>query len=110
MEPVKFRIGDIVEAQMSFVTIPLRGKQFKMLTILRAITLLDSKPRVVSCNKTLKLLLITCSQDAEIARIGQKVPAIPIVPKIKRKVGYLDKEVEETRRKVSKLSVDTNLD
>lgn len=80
-----------------------------MLTILRAITLLDSKPRIVSCDTTLTLLLIILSQDAETERLRESAEAIPIASKIKRKVGYLDKEVEETRHKVSKLSVN-NLD
>lgn len=80
-----------------------------MLIILRAITLLDSKPRIVSWNMTLTFLSITLLQNAETERLRESVKVIPITSKVKRKVGYLDKEVEETRHKVSKLSVD-NLD
>lgn len=48
IDPVKFRLGDIVEAQVSFTTIPLYNKQFKMLIILQAITLLDQTPQLVT--------------------------------------------------------------
>ena len=36
-----FHVGDIVQAQASFVVIPIKGGQWKMLTILRSIALLD---------------------------------------------------------------------
>jgi hypothetical protein len=40
--PQMFRLGDIVEAQMSFIAIPLRGQTFKMITVLHSIALIDS--------------------------------------------------------------------
>ena len=39
--PKAFRIGDIVEAQISFEVIRLRGHRQKLIVILRALTLLD---------------------------------------------------------------------
>ncbi|KAF9455956.1 hypothetical protein BDZ94DRAFT_1353734, partial [Collybia nuda] len=39
--PQVYRSGDIVELQLSFVVIPLRGEHYKMLTILHSIALLD---------------------------------------------------------------------
>jgi hypothetical protein len=39
--PKAFCIGDIVEAQISFEVIHLRGQRQKMIVILRALTLLD---------------------------------------------------------------------
>jgi hypothetical protein len=45
-------VGDIVEAQVSFVTVPLKGKKFKMIIVLRALTLLDSTPLKVSYDFT----------------------------------------------------------
>lgn len=39
--PNKFCVGDIVEVQISFELIQLRGQRQKMIVILRAITLLD---------------------------------------------------------------------
>ena len=40
-EPQTFRKGDIVQAQLSFVVIPLKGGRRKMLTVLRSLALLD---------------------------------------------------------------------
>ncbi|KAL0948825.1 hypothetical protein HGRIS_008950 [Hohenbuehelia grisea] len=39
--PCKFRIGDVVEAQLSLTMTPVKGGNFKIKTILRGITLLD---------------------------------------------------------------------
>ena len=44
INPNKIRVGDIVEAQVSFVTVPVRDKRYKLLVVLRAITLLDCQP------------------------------------------------------------------
>ena len=41
--PVKLQIGDIVEAQISFMVIPLRGGEFKITAVLRSLTLLDGQ-------------------------------------------------------------------
>lgn len=46
MPPQAFRIGDVVEAQVSFVVIPLRDNKFRMITILRAITLIEERMKV----------------------------------------------------------------
>ncbi|KIM78013.1 hypothetical protein PILCRDRAFT_75994, partial [Piloderma croceum F 1598] len=40
--PVRFRIGDIVEAQMSCVVVPLKGEKFKMIHQLHLLALLDA--------------------------------------------------------------------
>lgn len=40
-EPQMFRVGDIVQAQLSFVVIPVKAGRRKMLTILRSLALLD---------------------------------------------------------------------
>lgn len=42
IDPTKFRIGDIVEAQVSFTSVPLKEKKYKMIIVLRALTILDS--------------------------------------------------------------------
>ena len=36
-----FRVGDIVQVQLSFVVIPIKAGRRKMLTILRSLALLD---------------------------------------------------------------------
>lgn len=40
-EPQMFRVGDIVQAQVSFIVIPMKGGRRKMLTVLRSLALLD---------------------------------------------------------------------
>ncbi|KAF8801145.1 hypothetical protein BYT27DRAFT_7011805, partial [Phlegmacium glaucopus] len=40
-EPQMFRTGDIVQAQLSFVIIPVKAGQRRMLTVLRSLALLD---------------------------------------------------------------------
>ncbi|KAF8234667.1 hypothetical protein L208DRAFT_1151686, partial [Tricholoma matsutake] len=40
-EPQMFCVGDIVQVQLSFVVIPLKGGQRKMLTVLQSVALLD---------------------------------------------------------------------
>jgi hypothetical protein len=47
IEPSKLRKGDIAEAQVSFVVVPLKNRRFKLLIVLRAITLLDNHPSKV---------------------------------------------------------------
>lgn len=48
INPIKFRAGDIVEAQLSFVCVALKNAKFKMLVVLRALTLMDTSPLRVS--------------------------------------------------------------
>ncbi|KAF8076944.1 hypothetical protein FPV67DRAFT_1406351, partial [Lyophyllum atratum] len=55
--PQAFRIGDIVEIQVSFIVVPLKGERFKMMTVLRSIALIDgtfSKVRLDSNDETWK--------------------------------------------------------
>jgi hypothetical protein len=49
MDPTKFKIGDIVEAQVSFVGVPLKGGKAKMMLVLRALSLLDCQQSMVRC-------------------------------------------------------------
>jgi hypothetical protein len=49
--PNAIRVGDIVEAQLSFEGIRLKGNRCKMIVVLRALTLLDNEPLEVSKTK-----------------------------------------------------------
>lgn len=40
--PQMFRLGDIVEIQISFIAIPLKTQVFKMTTVLHSVALIDS--------------------------------------------------------------------
>jgi len=46
-DPAKFRIRDIVEAQLSFLAIPLRDK-YRMKAVLRSLALIDGTHAEVS--------------------------------------------------------------
>lgn len=48
LNPVALRSGDIVEIQVSFVGVPLKGDKLRMMIVLRAITLLDCQDTMVS--------------------------------------------------------------
>lgn len=42
-DPTKFRVGDIVEVQMTVVAVPIRNNRFKVINQLRSIALLTGK-------------------------------------------------------------------
>jgi hypothetical protein len=41
--PQIFQLGDIIEVQVSFIAIPMRGKKWKISTILRSISLFEGR-------------------------------------------------------------------
>jgi len=47
IDPTKFKIGDIVEAQISFIGVPLKGRRVRMLVVLRALTIIDCQQSIV---------------------------------------------------------------
>jgi len=58
-EPQMYRVGDIVEVQMSFVVVPLKSQHFKMLSVLHSIALIDSSfTQVFTSNNSMHALLI----------------------------------------------------
>ena len=40
-DPTQFRVGDIVEVQMTIVAVPIQKNKFKVITQLRTVALLD---------------------------------------------------------------------
>jgi len=48
VSPTRYRIGDIVEVQVSFAVFPMKEAKYKMALILRAIALLDHAETDVS--------------------------------------------------------------
>ncbi|KAF8324385.1 hypothetical protein F5887DRAFT_1086610 [Amanita rubescens] len=42
ISPVRFRVGDIVEAKATFMLVPIREGRFKLSAVLRSLTLLDT--------------------------------------------------------------------
>jgi hypothetical protein len=45
-----FRSGDIVEAHFTFTAVPVRGGKYKLMLVLRALTMLDYSHTMVSVN------------------------------------------------------------
>lgn len=113
MDPTKFKTGDLVEAQVSFVGVPLKGGGTKMMTVLRALTLLDCQQSMVSINGKLQIQTLTHSylhkQDAQREKTKLAfMPSSRVGTPLKRKVGYggEDTAVIETRRKFQAMRVD----
>lgn len=104
---MKFRAGDIVEAQISFVCVPLKNAKYKMLVVLRALTILDTSPLRVSHDELLKVVhtLNQIKQEASIRRNRTKNQIVAQVS-LKRKVGYSEEEVAEARDRISKMRLD----
>ncbi|KAH9967619.1 hypothetical protein BGW80DRAFT_1462135 [Lactifluus volemus] len=80
-EPQMFRVGDLVEAQLSFVVIPIKGGHRKMLTVLRSLALIKGN-------------FIKMETKHEV----EDVPT-PKATTIKRKAGYCN-VVEEKRMRL----------
>jgi len=43
MKPQSYRVGDIVEVQLSFVVVPLRNQKYKLVNVLHSIALLEGR-------------------------------------------------------------------
>ena len=46
--PVRFRVGDIVEAKATLTVIQMKGSEFKLIAVLRSLTLWDTQFTQVS--------------------------------------------------------------
>ncbi|KAF8870508.1 hypothetical protein BD779DRAFT_1455315 [Infundibulicybe gibba] len=86
--PQTFRVGDIVEVQVSFVVVPLKQQRYKMMGVLHAIALLDT----------------SFSQVQEATRKRSRTASAPrtAIVSLKRKVGYQT----EGQRKKANMEVD----
>jgi hypothetical protein len=104
---VKFRVGDIVEAQISFIVIPLRGDQYKMSAVLRGLTLMDGTHTSVSEKLVLNILTINhIQQNATMARAAKSIITQPAMKRLTRKVGHDEEQLAETRAKMSRMDID----
>lgn len=111
INPELFRNGDIVEAQFSFIAVPLRGDRFKMIVALRGLTLLDTSERVVStCIHLMTALFHSYmyAQAANNVRQSQQTPGMAVTIKLlKQKALYTeDEEVIETNGRMAKMRID----
>ncbi|KAJ7137599.1 hypothetical protein C8R43DRAFT_955509 [Mycena crocata] len=90
--PGAFKVGDLVEMQISFVALLGHHKDVRVLSRLQAITLLDN----------------SFTKAATVARNAHK--AIPIKQKaVRRKVGYMyDEKVDEGGRQAKKRAIESD--
>lgn len=83
-----FRLGDIVEVQMSFVVFPVKAGRSQMKLILRSIALLNGSFSQVGCNIFERYHLLISIQVACVERLRQNMK-IPLAPRmLKRRIGY----------------------
>ena len=107
--PVKLQIGDIVEAQISFMVIPLRGREFKITAVWHSLTLLDGQFAQVclifsKCNQLYAEIL---TKKATAAKMVKKIQAkAPVV--LKCKVGYGVEEEAEARAMMIQMQLDSD--
>ncbi|KAF8340895.1 hypothetical protein F5887DRAFT_1076842 [Amanita rubescens] len=86
--PVRFRVGDIVEAKATLMVIPLKGGEFKLIAVLRSLTLWDAQ----------------FTQIAQLAMHSRiKKLMMPTSSPLKRNIGYdeddAEAEVEQNKHK-----------
>ncbi|KAF8333312.1 hypothetical protein F5887DRAFT_1080341 [Amanita rubescens] len=95
--PVMFRNGDIVEAQLTAMMVPMKGGTFKMMAVLHCLTLLDSSYSQESFARSIAL----SKMPIEVGGIGRKSI-------LKRKIGYDEEEISSTRERLGRMDIDKN--
>ncbi|KAG6913097.1 hypothetical protein DXG01_009697 [Tephrocybe rancida] len=113
IDPGRFRVGDIVKIQLSFVCIPVAGGHFKMMPIMHALTQLDTRfcqVWLLLFRETIHLLKHRhqAAMEARIKAVRQlNVKQYTSMKTLKRKMAYSkeDEDVENARA----LLVDLNI-
>ncbi|KAK2459290.1 hypothetical protein APHAL10511_008692 [Amanita phalloides] len=90
--PVRFRVGDIVEAKATLMLVPIREGRFKLTAVLRSLTLLDTS-------------FAQTSAHASNMRI-KKLMQAPTTPTLKRTITYAEDEETSTAPKKKPTSSD----
>ncbi|KAJ2924574.1 hypothetical protein H1R20_g12525, partial [Candolleomyces eurysporus] len=104
VDPVTFRIGDIVEATVSFAAMPTRNGSAKLHVLLRALVLLDHSERD-------KAAILRMRQRYYMASKATGTGATDAPPPLKRRSTYYirdEDETDSTERKFQRMSVDTD--
>jgi hypothetical protein len=107
--PVKFREGDIVEAQFSFSLVPVKNGFYKMIAVLRRLTLLDpsfSQVRLVFVSFSCHSL---SEQRPLVGEITIKLlsPRLSGTKRAKKRILALDDTaVNETGEKLQRMNVE----
>ena len=109
--PQIFQLGDIVEVQVSFIAIPMRGKKWKISTILRRISLFEGRFTQVKNAVCYQVKKLTTTQDAFVRSLTLKAaPIQKVKPSLKKRVGYTEEEVSTTRAKLAEMEIDEEID
>jgi len=74
-QPQTYRIGDIVEIQISFIAVPLKGQKYKMITVLHSIASMDNSFAVAATKKRTALGTIVPKTVLK-RRVGYETAAI----------------------------------
>ncbi|KIM79455.1 hypothetical protein PILCRDRAFT_10290 [Piloderma croceum F 1598] len=97
MDPVRFRVGDIVEVQATITAIPVKGNKFKTIAQLRSLALIDG----------------SFTEKAAMRRAKASIQPVGWKPAIKRKVGYEmtddDSDVTEARRGIVNMNMNERM-
>ncbi|KAF8327492.1 hypothetical protein F5887DRAFT_1077138 [Amanita rubescens] len=94
ISPVRFQIGDIVEVQMTFTLVPVFGNEYKMVSILRSMTMLDSLfSQKAFASKAASKLLMNLKPTGNMCVV-------------KRRTGYDDEERASIRLKMSEMVIE----
>ncbi|KAF8868776.1 hypothetical protein BD779DRAFT_1683078 [Infundibulicybe gibba] len=81
--PQSFRVGDLVDVQLSFVIVPLKEQRYKMVTVLHSIALVNG----------------SFSQEARKKRAAtSNLLSMVTAPTLKRRVGYVTEQDEKRAR------------
>jgi hypothetical protein len=103
-----FRIGDVVEAQLSFLVIPVKNKRYKLMLTLHALLLVDPSLSMVSTTLHVLLRVPTVWQKAAVGRFQAVIRQMPTIPRPKRRVGFAEEdEVAEARKSIVNLKMDS---
>ena len=100
-DPAKYRLGDVVEVQLSVVAIQYQDK-YRLKTILRSLALLDSSCSEVkylsNAVQTILLPMSYSSQNARMSAVLHPTPSLDPLPNLKRRVGYTVKPMTKKKR------------
>ena len=101
-----------MEAQISFIGVPLRGGRVRMLVVLRALTIIDCQKSMVKRKQisNIKKTTNAITQESQIQNARQiSTPTETKMMPLKRKVGYgEDVELAKARHKFQTMQVDND--
>ncbi|KAF9031149.1 hypothetical protein BJ165DRAFT_1535480 [Panaeolus papilionaceus] len=88
--PTVFQVGDVVEVQVSFVALPMRGNRFKISLVLRGMLQLNNEA--------------TRRSNVQRMKADASQPMVP-TGGLKRRVGYAEERVDQARLRLARLNV-----